>query len=236
MGYIKKIIKLFRDAGRTGWVALITLLLPIIGTAFLLIYLVELEAIFRGQEDYKVIIFLFATMLLVGTSVLPSYVAGIAGGWIFGFSMGLVTSLTGIVLAAVFGFWLSRFLVCERFVIQIGSFEKYKNLEALLKKKKFHTITLIALIRLSPIFPFALTNVIMASLKMPIAPFLSGTMVGMLPRTAAAVLFGSELLKLSFENPADSWLVCLGLLGTFFLVYFLARIANKPLNEEDHFC
>jgi uncharacterized membrane protein YdjX (TVP38/TMEM64 family) len=51
----------------------------------------------------------------------------------------------------------------------------------------------VALARLPPQVPFALGNVLAASLRLPLRPMLIGTAIGMAPRVGLVVWLGAEL-------------------------------------------
>ncbi len=229
MAIVRKFIKVCISSGRTGWITLFSLFAPLVGTAVLVLYLQELEDLLdSGASAYLFGLFLLS-LLLVGTSFIPSYVLAIVCGWLLGFTNGLLFSLSGIVLAAILGYWLSSLLVCDKFKNMIESSEKYKELDSTLKNKKLKVVALISLMRLSPLFPFAMTNVVMASLKINMRAFITGTFAGMLPRTIVAVLFGSQLQTLKVMKPADSWGLAVGLLATLIFLYTISRYAGRSL-------
>ena len=177
--------------------------------------------------------FILAACILVGTSLLPTHVLALTGGWLFGFKMGLVYSFSGICLAAIIGYFLSRLLCCEKLSIHLEQFERFQKTLDHLKKKPLGALWgLISLIRLSPIIPFAMTNVMLASLKIPFHSFFAGTLLGMLPRTALMVFAGAGLTKLDFSQKSGYLGLTIGAMLTLSLLWFISKIAKKALNEQ----
>jgi uncharacterized membrane protein YdjX (TVP38/TMEM64 family) len=226
---MKGIFSLFRETGRVGWLVLFSLFMPLIGAGLLFLNLSQVEELLQNRQSTDYLIFLFFTMLLVGASLVPSYIAGIVSGWLFGFYFGLLIGMGGIVLASLFGYWLSGLIISDKLFLKLGKFEKLKDFDTQMKNNKSRLVSVISLMRLSPVFPFAMTNALMASIKVPLRYFLAGTMIGMVPRTAVAVLCGDKLLHLTFSSPSDSWLVLIGLLASVVLVFFISRFSRKLL-------
>jgi uncharacterized membrane protein YdjX (TVP38/TMEM64 family) len=93
---------------------------------------------------------------------------------------------------------------------------------------------MIALLRLPPNSPFAFTNTLMASVKVPAVEFGLGTMLGMLPRTAIAVIIGAGLStfsKSNLESAAPKWLWAVGIGVTLAIVLIVGIIANKAIDR-----
>jgi hypothetical protein len=93
---------------------------------------------------------------------------------------------------------------------------------------------MIALLRLPPNSPFAFTNTLMASVKVPAIEFGLGTLLGMLPRTAIAVMLGAGLSTFSksdLETAAPKWLWGVGIGVTLVIVLIVGAIANRAIEK-----
>ena len=77
--------------------------------------------------------------------------------------------------------------------------------------------------------PFAFTNFLMASAKVPLKSFLLGTAAGMLPRSSAMVLVGAGLSELTLENTGDSYVLIMGIAATIFSAIVIAAISRRAL-------
>ncbi len=94
------------------------------------------------------------------------------------------------------------------------------------------TLGMVALLRLPPNSPFALTNLVMASVRVPRLPFLLGTIVGMLPRSALAVVIGAGLSDFSREalkKAAPGWVWIASIAVAVAVVVVISSMASKAV-------
>jgi uncharacterized membrane protein YdjX (TVP38/TMEM64 family) len=93
------------------------------------------------------------------------------------------------------------------------------------------TITLLALIRLSPVVPFAATNLLMSTTGIRILPFLIGSVLGLAPRVIAVVWIGSSLTELDLSQAADRRLLLLGFAATGAALWILRKVSQRGLGQ-----
>jgi uncharacterized membrane protein YdjX (TVP38/TMEM64 family) len=93
----------------------------------------------------------------------------------------------------------------------------------------------VTLLRVPPNSPFALTNLALASVKVPLWTYLGATLVGMAPRTAAMVWIGGELQGLLAEDAAKAekptWLIVGGIVSVVAVALVIGSLANRALNR-----
>jgi len=154
------------------------------------------------------VIYVLATSLsLPGAVVLT-----IAGGTLFGLVTGTVVvsfaSTLGATLACVVSRYLLRDWVEEKFSDKIGKIN-----EGIKQEGAFYLFTL----RLIPVFPFWLINLLMGVTKMPLGTFSWISQIGMLPATVVYVNAGKELAKVDSLKGilSPKLLVSFALLGIF---------------------
>ena len=101
----------------------------------------------------------------------------------------------------------------------------------------WRTLLVVALLRLPPNSPFALTNLVMATTGVPRPVFVAGTFLGMLPRTAVAVALaaaasatGAEDIQ-AFVRHRGPWLLAAGVLGGMAVLGVLGAIARRALSR-----
>ena len=229
MALLRDFVKIYKKATRVFWIGLCVLLFPLIGSVLAVVYLSEIESYLKSGGFVGVAVFLILSMILMGVSLLPSYFIAIISGWLFGLVNGSIISITSIVLASLFGYWLSKVIISDTFKEALNQFEKFKSLDEYLRSRPKISISLIFLMRLSPVFPFAFTNVLLASLQVKIKEFTAGTFAGMLPRSVLAVFIGSQLVNLNFDRPFESSTVIIGIIATIFLLFFISRLADRSL-------
>nr|MDQ3323164.1 VTT domain-containing protein [Acidobacteriota bacterium] len=101
--------------------------------------------------------------------------------------------------------------------------------KALLGKNFKRAALVITLLRLSPAMPFALTNLLMTAARVPLSAFLIGTLIGMLPRSAAVVFFGAGLSELDFNEPFNIWTFVFGFVATLLSVIVISYFSKQAL-------
>lgn len=236
-GIFGKITQTIKELGSITPLAFITAVLPMIGSAVLISVAYPFGIWLRENWEIGSGLFLVGVVVFCGLALLPTNVIGVLSGWSFGFEFGIFVLITGIVAASTLSFFIHSRIVGET-LPQV--FEKHPKAEAvyqaLIGKSRRRTTLIIFLLRLSPAMPFALTNFLMASARVPVKSFVVGTFFGMLPRSSAVVFVGSGLSELSFDNPGEIWLIVFGIAATIvsiFLISFISKNALERLTRED---
>lgn len=184
--------------------------------------------------------------VLAGLALLPTYAQSALGGWAFGVTWGIPAALVGFVGGAWIGYEIARRTSGDKVEAVIEAKPKWKAVrDALLGsrlagqkltwKDALRTTGMIALLRLPPNSPFAFTNLLMASVKVPRLPFLVGTFIGMTPRTAIAVIIGAGVKDMlnedNLKQAAPGWLWGVGIGVTLLIVVIVGMIANKAIER-----
>lgn len=182
---------LWRRLGPAGVLALLWTIAPAaIGTS-LLIYLGTVGDWLRAQPQ-GLLIYAGAFMVCAGVGLLPTISQAVLGGWVFGFARGFPAALLGFWGAAIIGYAIARGVSRTRVEKLIAEDPRAQAVrDALVGRGFWATLGVVALLRLPPNSPFALTNLVMAATGVPKGPFAIGTLLGMAPRTALAVLAAS---------------------------------------------
>ena len=164
------------------------------GLGFLLLArlgdLSDFYASVTGSQGIAASIALYAVLfgLTAGCGLLPTYAQAILGGWAFGLVGGTIGAMAGILVGAALGHGLSRLVSGDRVESVIRKRRQVVAVrDALVRSGTLRSIGLVALLRLSPNSPFALTNLVLGGSGTRLGVVLAGTAVGMLPRTALAV-------------------------------------------------
>ena len=230
--WFKKIYGYFRELGNLTPIALITTFLPFAGSFVLLSFAVPLGYWLRENWQEGVPYYLGGVLFFCGLSMLPTNVIGLLGGFAFGFELGIPVLITGVVGAATLSFLIHNKIVGDRLPHVFDAHPKAKAVyEALVGQSVGRTTLVIFLLRLSPAMPFALTNFLMASARVPLKSYVVGTFLGMLPRSSAVVIVGSGLSDLTLDNAENTWLLVFGIIATIITVIVLSRIANRALER-----
>jgi uncharacterized membrane protein YdjX (TVP38/TMEM64 family) len=213
-----------------GALLLLWMGLPAVLGVYLLTQIAPLTE-WLGQDRLQgAAIFALGYAVCCGSGVLPTYAPSIVGGWIFGPWLGFPACVVGYLGGSSLGFLISR-LAAGRGVEQWIDRNPRSAVirRALVQERPARTLLIVGLLRLSPSAPFAATNLVMASSGVPYRVFITGTVLGMAPRTfiatlvshAAASTGAKDLVALATEQGFTAVVI-----GAVLLVGSLAVIAH----------
>ena len=184
----------------------------------------------RAAGPIGIPLFLLAAAVLAGASLIPTHAASLVAGMVFGAVLGSALALAAIALAAVLGFVSLRFFLRERVVEALGHHPRAEAVHrALDQDQGLRTLSLLALIRLSPVVPFAATNLLMSTTGVRLAPYLVGSVLGLAPRVLAVVWIGASLSELDLSQAADQRLAVLGIVATVAALWILGRASRRGI-------
>jgi uncharacterized membrane protein YdjX (TVP38/TMEM64 family) len=227
-----KIAGYLSELGKLTPIALVTTFLPVIGGSILLMVAAPLAFWLKENWEIGAVLFFLGVIFFCGLSILATNIVGIIGGWAFGFELGITVLITAIVSAATLSFLIHTRIVGDTLPHVFENHPKAHIVyRALLGQSLRRTTLVIFPLRLSPAMPFALTNFLMASARVPLKSFIAGTFGGMLPRSTAVVFVGSGLSELSFDKPQEAWLLIFGIVATVVSIIFVTMIARRALER-----
>jgi uncharacterized membrane protein YdjX (TVP38/TMEM64 family) len=146
--------------------------------------------------------------------LLPGVFLSIGAGFLYGTSVGTAVFMAGEMLGAILAFGLAhRFLKAR----VLGYFQGHPKLGFLNDSLADEGWTFIALTRLTPFFPFKLSNYMFGALAFRFSDFFWGTLLGSLPLCLTLVYLGSllpDLTGLESQTPWSSTLGRMTALGT----------------------
>jgi len=218
--------------GRLGPAAAATAFLPPIGALILLGTMNQSAPWLQSHGAAGVVIFITAFSILGGLALLPTYAPSVLGGWAFGVPVGLPATLAGFLGAAALGFAISRHLSGERLLKVLDEYPRGRAVHrALLAGSAARTFLVVTLLRVPPSGPFAMTNLLLAATGVGWGPYLLGSLLGLAPRVAAAVVVGASLstLDLGHLERGGQAYVSIGL--SVAAVMALGWMANRGLRR-----
>jgi len=185
---------------------------------------------------YYALIYMIAEILAI-----PATPLTLSAGYLFGLQNGILTVLVGATGAACIGFWISRTFLrdyVESTLLAPPPDGSPNNLAKLDKAIGKEGLKLLILIRLSPIFPFSVTNYLYGASSIDFGSYLAGTLIGFIPTTTAYVYTGMVGQALTSGNGNDQpWYIYAGgftvLLGLVKLVTDVATGVIATIEEED---
>ncbi len=162
---------------------------------------------------YMVIYILMTALSLPGAVILT-----LAGGALFGFVTGLIVVSFASTIGATLACFVARFVlrdwVQNKFGDKLGTIN-----EGIAREGAFYLFTL----RLIPVFPFFVINLLMGLTRMSLLTFYWVSQVGMLAGTAVFVNAGKELAKIE----SLSGILSPGLIGSFVILGLFPLVVKK---------
>mgnify|MGYP005748062853 CR=1 FL=1 len=202
-----------------GWVWVT--LAPIFGSLLLASQYFRIELIhldsFWSQMALSLVLAIFLGLALIPTT-LTSLAIGFFWDW-----QGFLSLLAGYILANILGYMIGKLLNTDFLPV---IYRQNPKLEKEIESRIQRPGGLIFFVRISPIIPFAISNFVFASLKIPLRKVLLFGIPGMLPRTLIA--FATGMIANSFLgakeaiNHPSQWVI----LGVFLVLSFVGIYWN----------
>ena len=186
----------------------------------------HLQRLFAEQPALTLGIYFAVYVIATAASFPGAVILTLAAGALFGFWLGLLVVSFASSLGALLAFLVARYLLRDTVQNRFGRTLSPIN-EDMQRDGVFYLLTL----RLVPVFPFWLINLLMGLTPISAARYYLTSQVGMLPGTAVFVLAGTQLA--SIESVGDvlspGLLASLMLLGLFPLV---AKVVVNALKQK----
>jgi uncharacterized membrane protein YdjX (TVP38/TMEM64 family) len=187
-----------------------------LGDYFSLSYIKESQenfaTLYQSRKAAVIASYMAIYVLVTSLSLPGAAVLGLAAGSLFGLITGTIAVSFASTIGATLACAVSRFILREWVQGKFGDKIRTVN-EGIEKEGAFYLFTL----RLIPVFPFWLINLVMGLTKMPLKTFSWVSQIGMLPGTIVFVNAGRELAKI--ESPSGIFspglIVSFAILGLF---------------------
>jgi uncharacterized membrane protein YdjX (TVP38/TMEM64 family) len=168
--------------------------------------------------------------LLAALSLVPTHAVSLIAGMAFGAGLGSVMAIVSINSAALCAYTVVRWILANQLTQSLSEHPKTKHfVQTLLNRSPQQRFGLLTCIRLSPLMPFALTNVVLGAFEIKTKDFLICSILGLAPRIIVVVMAGSQLQKLDLSVANDRWMLGLGALATVVSLFIMGRAAKKVI-------
>lgn len=176
------------------------------------------------------LVYMAAALLFVPGSVLT-----IGAGLVFGLGWGTVVVSAASSGAAAAAFLIARYLARDRVERMAHRHEKFGAIDRAIRQKGWKVV---ALLRLSPVVPFSLSNYLYGLTAVDFWPYLLASWLAMLPGTILYVSLGAAGRaavgsRHEARSPWEWALLAAGLAATVVVTVILARAARREL-ENSH--
>ena len=167
---------------------------------------------------------------------LPGWIFTVGAGITFGLFWGTVAAICGATIGATLAFLIARYAargaVSERFATN----KKFSAIDDAIGKQGWK---MVALLRLSPLIPFNLSNYLYGLTAIKLLPYIAASFFGMLPGTLLYVYLGTigrigidAASARSAKSPLEYWALALGLMATIVVTVFLTRLAQRAMRSR----
>lgn len=176
------------------------------------------------------LIYVVAALLLV-----PGAVLTIAAGVVFGVVWGTLLVSAASTVAAAAAFLIARYLARARVEKMARRHEKFAAIDRAIREKGWKVV---ALLRLSPVVPFSLSNYLYGLTAVGFWRYLFASWAAMLPGTVLYVSLGAAgraavgAGKDPGRGPWEGALLAAGLVATIVVTVILTRAARRELAKN----
>jgi dihydrolipoamide dehydrogenase len=176
---------------------------------------------YQANPLQSILIFFVIYVLATSLSLPGASILSLLAGAVFGLFVGSIIVIIAATIGATIAFWLARYLLGN--TIQERYADKLKTINAGLEKDgAFYLLTL----RLLPIFPFFIINVLMGLTPMRTLTYVLTSFFGMLAGTIIYVNVGTQLATLE----SLSGILTPKIWGAFILLTIFPWIAKLIIN------
>lgn len=158
-----------------------------------------------------------------------------SSGYLFGIIPGTATCLFSAAIAASISFVIGRTLLRGYVENVLDDNPKFRCMDKAIEKEGFK---LMLLLRLSPLFPFALSNYLYGASSIQFLPYFFGTLLGFAPGTFAYVYAGRIGKALTMDSASsEPWYVYAGGLAVVVgLIKVAGDIASEVIDATEENC
>jgi uncharacterized membrane protein YdjX (TVP38/TMEM64 family) len=188
-------------------------------------------AAFESLGPIGYVLFVLA-YILGALLLLPEAIFTIMAGALFGTLVGSAIAWGSAIVAAFLAFFLTRLVLRERVERYVE--RKSEWLRAVNRQLPKEGWKVVALARVSPLFPFGLQNYLFGMTKVRRRDYLFATAIGILPGTIVYAFLGATGRALLGGN-ASGWtwaMLAAGLVATVALSLLVGRLAKKRLGID----
>ena len=217
--------------------------LPLIGVLFLIFALglswrytplnqwLSIDFIINASDHYRGVwygsLIVIATFVVSGFVAFPPTVLATVSIILFGPLLGSIYTLMGAAASAATSYAIGLFFGKRR--IQQISGPTLNRLNEQLRKRG---IWAVILVRIVPIAPFTLVNLVAGAIHIRLRDFLLGTVLGMAPGVISLALFADRIIAMA-KNPSPLMLVLLLVVITIVaaILWRIRKYAKDSIEE-----
>jgi len=164
--------------------------------------------------------------VLAVTALVPGSVLNASAGALFGVAVGTVAVLAGATAGAALSFGLAR-LLGRPAVARLAGTGRLARLDAYLSRRAFESVLVL---RVASVFPFGAVNYGAGVAGVRFAPYIAGTVLGIVPGTLVYTGLGDAL-----REPGSPlvWIAPVGLVLLSALSWWTARLVRSSAARKE---
>ena len=198
-------------------------------------YIPQFAAWVEGLGLWGPLVFILGYAIAT-VAFIPGSLLTLAAGAIFGLVRGTVYTFLGATLGASAAFLVARYVARNAIERKIAGNPKFAAIDRAVGQEGFK---IVALLRLSPVFPFNLLNYSLGLTKVPFLDYFLAS-IAMLPGTLLYVYYGKAAGSLAAvaggaktAKGTAYWVTLgIGLAATVIVTTFITRLAGKALRQQ----
>lgn len=163
----------------------------------------------------------------------PGIVLTLGAGFLFGLGWGIVVVSAASTTAAALAFLIARYFARDSVDRIARKNPKFAAIDRAIGREGWKVV---ALLRLSPLVPFSLSNYLYGLTSVEFAPYVATSWAAMLPATVLYVYLGAAGRTIGQKTERSPWewvLLGVGLAATAAVTVLLTRVAKRELARVD---
>lgn len=161
----------------------------------------------------------------------PGIILTLGAGFLFGLKWGIVVVSAASTIAAALAFLIARYFARSSVERLARKDPRFEAIDRAIGKQGWKVV---ALLRLSPLVPFSLSNYLYGLTSVRFGPYVATSWVAMLPATVLYVYLGAAGRTIGEKTHRSPWewaLLGTGLAATAAVTVLLTRAAKKELGS-----
>jgi len=176
-------------------------------------------------------VYFFVAYVIAECIALPATPLTLSAGYLFGLPQGIALTVLAGSTAAAIAFTLSRTFLRPQIEKLAAGNEQFVRINKAVEKEGFK---IIALLRLSPLLPFSISNYIFGLSSASFSDFIAATLIGFTPGTAALIILSSSMREVAMAEGGASqpwYIYAMAITLSFCLLKLATDIAKAAVDE-----
>ena len=218
-----------RKLQKWKWIGIAVALAAVVAAVSFLpleVWMVSFEAGLESVGLASGIAIFIALNVVANLLMAPGWVFPVAAGAAFGMAWGFVAAISAATIGAIAAFLTSRHLLRGRFEKFVRSHATFKAFEKAVSSDGWK---MVALLRLSPMFPSGLKSYFFGLTRIKLATYAGASFLGMLPGIALKVFIGAAGRDALEKGPLGWTMLAAGIAATVIFAVLVRRLTLRRL-------